>query len=99
MGSHEVVGKSSIITETFHLTSIGGIFSSTHDTKQLYQCMAKFTSQLCGDFSSVSCPCTCQQEMEPFRGHSNTHGCLTNIGNKPLQELLLIIFITYHLYL
>ena len=27
-----------------------------------------------------------QGEMEPFEGHSSTHGCLTSLRNKPWQK-------------
>ena len=84
MGSHKVVGKRYVFTRTSQMASIGTIFTSTYHTKQLNPWPNSPSSRVV-NYSRLT---AFQGDMEPFKGNSSTHGCLTNLSNKPQQSSL-----------
>ena len=64
------------------MASIGVIFTSTYHTKQLNPWPNSSASRVV-NYSQLS---ACQGDMQPFEGDPYTHGCLTNLRNKPQQK-------------
>ena len=82
MGSYKVAGKGYVFTETRQRTSIGVIFTSTYDTKQLNPWPNSLASGVV-NYSQLS---DCQGDMQPFEGDLSTRRCLTSLRNKPQQN-------------
>ena len=81
-GSHEVVDKDNVNTENSQMTSIGAIFSYTYHTKQLNPWQNSSSSRVVNYNQLSACP----WEMEEFKDHPSTRGCLTSLRNKPQQK-------------
>ena len=54
-----------------------------HVSYKAAKSMVNLISQSFGDYSWLS---ACPGYMEPFKDHTNTHGCLTSLRNKPQQK-------------
>ena len=82
MGSHEVAGKGYVFTKTSQMASIGVIFTSTYNTKQLNPWPNSSASRVvnCSQLSA------CQGDVQPFVGDPDTREYLTNFRNKPQQK-------------
>ena len=83
--SHKVAGKSSVKTENSQMASIGAIFSSTYNTKQLLNPWPSSSASCVAIYSWLS---ACLGEMRPFKDHPSTCGCLKSLKNKPQQSSL-----------
>ena len=79
MESYEVVGKGYVFTKNRQMTSIDAILTSTCHTKQLNPWPNSSASHVV-NHSWLS---ACQWKMEPFEGHSSTHGCQTGLRKRP----------------
>ena len=64
------------------MASIDTIFASTYHTKQLNPWSFSLASRVV-NYCQLS---ACQGEIEPFKDHLSTCGCLTNLRNKPQQK-------------
>ena len=82
MGSHKVVGKAYVFTKNSQMASIGAIFTSTYQTKQLNPCPNPSASS-CGELQLLS---AYQGNMELFESDQSTYGCLTILRNKTQQK-------------
>ena len=63
-GSHKVAGKGDVFTKTSQMASIGVIFPSTYQTKQLNPWQNSSASHVV-NYSQLS---ACQGDMQPFEG-------------------------------
>ena len=68
--------------ENSQMASVGVIFSSTKHTKQLHPCPISPASHAVIYSRLAACPV----EMEPFKDHPSTRGCLTGLRNKLPQQ-------------
>ena len=70
--------KGYVNTEKSQIAFIGVIFTSTYHTKQLNP-WPNSSASCVVNYSWLS---ACQGDMEPFKDHPSTHGCLTSLRNK-----------------
>ena len=82
MGSHTVAGKGYFFTKTNQMASIGGIFTSTYNTKQLNLWPNSSASRVV-NYSQLS---GFQGDMQPFEGDLSTRGRQTSLRSKLQQK-------------
>ena len=76
-GSHKVVDKGQVFIKSSQMASTVVICTSTCHTKQLYPRPNPPASRVT-IYSQLD---DCSMEMEPFKDHSSTRGCLTGLRN------------------
>ena len=82
VGSHKVAGKGYVFSITSQMASIGVIFTSTYNTKQLNP-WPNSSASCVVNYSQLSAS---QGDMQPFEGEPDTHGYLTSLRNKSQQS-------------
>ena len=76
------MGKGSVNTENSQMVSVDAIFTSTYHTKQVDPWPNSSASRVMNCHWHSACP----EEMEPFKEHPSTCGCLITLKNKPQQK-------------
>ena len=79
MGSHEVMGKDYVNTESNQMAATGAMFNSTYHTKQ----PNSYPNSPASHVVIYSWLPDCPEKMEPFKDYPTICGHLTSLKNMP----------------